>query len=105
MKRKRKNRQYKGRLNMAERGSYGVITTLISTDGKRVVREFFGLPNQAMIELCEWIDARPKEGWRVESLSTPMTILTDLRGHRTNNPEHTMLGQVGRHDLLARKSR
>jgi hypothetical protein len=70
-------------------------------------------------EVCDEIDALPGE-WKVETISTPSTILGDLQGSRRPlslmgggheahghvpedfRPELNMLGRVGRRDLLAR---
>jgi hypothetical protein len=113
-------------------GSYikatdGAIVQFVSASGERRTIVARGVPNghgpigdegvkgsllRAIAEMETW----PGE-WKVETISTPATILTDLQGDRTQQvrrrhdtspsatviqmPEQRLLSGIGRLDLLA----
>lgn len=104
---RRSRTSHNGRLGWAERANYGLIATLRNKDGVVKVRQGWGRPQQAIEEIATWIDARPKEQWRVLTLSSPMSILSDLTRDLNHVkaagllPELSVLGRARRLDLLA----
>jgi hypothetical protein len=107
----------------------GCIVTLVNLDTGRTESRHLGgvvairrqvkgrrLPERAEVSvyellrsLCEELDRREGD-WRLRSVSTPTTILSDLRkrdaaGHTVPlAPELTALGKIGRLDLLEPRS-
>ena len=108
-------------LSTRERAEAGVIVTFVNPEtGERRVRHRAGfyietkvngkrkLDSLSAIEaLQELVDLSETWGgeWKVQSISTPQTIHTDLSAVRTQStkviaaPEMQMLGQIGREDL------
>jgi hypothetical protein len=110
------------------RANDGVIVTLVDLDsGKSESRHLGGVmarriggrdnrPPQRIIagvndlrhELAAELDEREGD-WRIRSISTPSTILTDLLWREGNSripmPEAVMLTKIGRTDLLERPLR
>lgn len=92
-------------INGGDRQSAGVIVTAREqTTGLRDV--FHRAGPDALRAVCDVIDALDGD-WRVLSICTPDTIYRDLQGTRaaewgaeTSMPEPTMLGRIGRLDLL-----
>lgn len=93
------------------RDEAGVIATLVDVDsGATTSFHVPGLARDAIRVAAARCDAMGAT-WKVRSLSTPRTVLRDLRDARGSlrsngfaaqvTPEPTLLGQVGRHDLLA----
>ena len=90
--------------------NYGITATLVdTTTGATEVLVARGSPRLDDATLT--IAARCDElgpTWRVRTLSTPRTILADLRnagaerGEKQTRPESVLLGKVGRMDLVER---
>ena len=96
-------------LNQQQRFETGVIATLVRGD-ELLTLHLIGSRHDTMIDLAERCD---REGWLVQSLSTPETVARDLagtrhypRGARRKSPdalalpESSMLGVIGRADLF-----
>jgi hypothetical protein len=96
------------------RDESGVIVTLANRySDERVTRFESGLVDDALSLLLDHFDVRH---WRVVSISTPHTVLRDLRGRKSNahkrkqsrtqaegarraqavQPERTLLARIGR---------
>lgn len=89
----------------------GVIATLVRGDQVVTIHRT-GLPSVALRAVARACD---RYGWKVRSLSSPVTVYRDLEGARDQSrrgstvgetveaarPEKSMLGKIGRADLLA----
>jgi hypothetical protein len=93
----------------SERREYGAIVTFETAGGARFSLHRRGLPLTALrnaIADALWFD----DSARVETICTPDTIYSDLRGRpiqhdRAQSVESSMLGRIGRRDLLSRSQR
>lgn len=94
-------------LGTSERRTYGVTATLVDTHTGHVRTEVFrgnmnvGEATQACAAFCDALGPT----WRVRTLSTPISILSDLRNNRNQRPvgyhtEHALLSRIGRPDLI-----
>ena len=80
----------------------GVTVTLREqTRGNLLVIHQPGTRHAALEAVCRTADRLDGE-WRILTISTPRTILNDLRtrGQKRRSPEKEMLGGIGRLDLL-----
>lgn len=92
-------------INAQDRAAYGVIVTAREqTSDQRIVLHRSG--RDGLQQVCDVLDALVGD-WRVLTVSTPATIYRDLQGTRarewgaeTQTPEPSVLGKVGRLDLL-----
>lgn len=101
-----------GALSVSEHA--GVIATLVRGDQVVTIHKT-GLPSVALRAVARACD---RYGWKVRSLSSPVTVYRDLDGARDQRsgdqrggktggtvkaarPEWAMLGKIGRTDLLA----
>ena len=80
----------------------GCIVTIRYPDGHVGVQHRHGNSNDALRDIVAHLPVGG--GAKVLSISTPRTILRDIRQYRRSDPsrsvEHVMLGQLGRQDLL-----
>lgn len=96
-------------LNPEQRKEVGFLVTLVRGDEERTMH-VTGPRKASLREVAELCD---REGWLVQSLSTPESILRDLQGSRqyAENArrkaqdalaltESSMLGGIGRVDLF-----
>jgi hypothetical protein len=92
-----------------ERADYGAIVTFQTASGTRFSLHRRGTPTVALrtaIDDALWLD----DSARVETICTPDTIYADLRGRELRHGqaasvESTMLGRIGRRDLLGPSQR
>lgn len=91
-----------GILTSYERPDYGVTATLCSPDGRHVeTREYHGMIRPSLRVIADYCD---EHDLRVVTLSTPNSILADLRGRTTpSRPENNLMGYIDRLDLLWRR--
>ena len=71
------------------------------TQSPRAFKEVKHSLRDCLRSLCEELEARSGD-WRVRAISTPASILTDIRGRKPNpggsvpeNPDIQLLGQIG----------
>ena len=96
--------------NGGTRALDGITVFCETDDGERgvLVRSCMP-PETGLLSICRELDERP-ERWYITVISSPTTILGDLRGRlrphgitdreQLTKPEAKMLGQLGRTDLL-----
>jgi hypothetical protein len=90
----------------SRRSEYGLTVGLLDEEtGDRKYVHVMGAPMEAARTLAASIEG---SNWKVDVVSTPQSILSDLRGRPnhnvTNGPERLLL-RIGRGDLLSEKLR
>lgn len=95
-----------GSIERAQAGLIVIVRELAS--GKQRTFHFVGQVKPALTRLCETLDGWPGD-WRVQCISSPVSIYTDLVGSREGRQDHPgvqfpecgQLALVGRRDRLA----
>ena len=93
-----------------ERRDYGVVATLVNVETGETRVEHVGAPHTTheavgvIAALCDSLGS----DWKVQTLCHPLSILADLRNYGDERPpftEATLLGRIGRGDLVAWRSK
>lgn len=107
--RKRPKRDY---LTPAERKIYGVTATLVNTETGELKTEVFrgnisvGAATKECAAFCDQLGP----AWKVRTLSTPISIVSDLLncGQQRSKAfftEHSLLSHIGRPDLIEMRAK
>lgn len=94
----------------SERRAYGVIATIANTETGETrveVRRGDLTTLEAVRQIADLCDHLGPE-WKIRTLSHPLSILADLWNENAERPqltEATLLGQIGRADLIEHRSK
>jgi predicted ABC-type transport system involved in lysophospholipase L1 biosynthesis ATPase subunit len=91
-----------------EQDVHGITATVVNVENGRTMTlaEERGAALEALTAIAAFLDTLDDGDWRIRTLSTPRTILSDLRASRSGAPrwstppERRFLSQIGRLDLL-----